>query len=94
MNKNDPAYQEFLHTLRYEIQQAQRPACETILDDEDAMRTLKFSKRKLQTLKSERIIPYHYLEPDGVRTYYLLSDILQMLKENRIESISNDKRIK
>lgn len=89
-----PELREFFHLIRYEIQQAQRPADEIILDDEDVMRQLKISKRKLQYLKADNIIPIHYLEPDGPRTYYLLSDILQILKENRIESITNSKRIK
>lgn len=80
--------------LRYEIQRIQRPADEIILDDEDVMRRLKISKRKLQYLKADRIIPFHTLEPSSSRTYYFLSDILDLLKENRIEGISNTLKIK
>ena len=75
-------------------QQAQRPADEIILDDEDVMRHLKISKRKLQYLKADKVIPIHFFEPGSPRTYYLLSDILQIFKENRVESITNEKRIK
>jgi hypothetical protein len=84
---------EFLRILRHEIQQAQRPANEIILDDEDVMRILKISKRKLQYLKAGLIIPHH--RPDeGTRTYYLLSDILGWLNKSRIESISNNLKTK
>ena len=89
-----PELKEFFYLIRYEMQQAQRPADEIILDDEDVMRHLKISKRKLQYLKAYKVIPIHFFEPGGPRTYYLLSDILQILKENRVESITNEKRIK
>lgn len=89
-----PELKEFFYLFRHEIQHVQRPADEIILDDEDVMKHLKISKRKLQYLKADNIIPYHFFEPGGPRTYYLLSDILQILKENRIESVSNKKRIK
>ena len=89
-----PELKEFFYLIRYEIQQAQRPADEIILDDEDVMRHLKISKRKLQYLKADKIIPIHFFDPGSPRTYYLLSDLLQILKENRIESIINEKRIK
>lgn len=92
--KRYPELKEILSLIRYEIQQAQRPADEVILDDQDVMRHLKISRRKLQYLKAYGIIPIHYLEPDKPRTYYLLSDILYILKENRIESFTNTKKIK
>ena len=91
---NHKELEKFIHLLRYEIQQAQRPANEVIQDDEDVMRQLKISKRKLQYLKADRVIPYHTLDPSSPRTYYLLSDILEILKENRIESLTNKSRIK
>ena len=68
--------------INYEIQDAQLPANEMILDDEDVMRQLKISKRKLQYLKADRIIPYHTLDDSSQRTYYLSSDILKLLGEN------------
>ncbi len=80
--------------MRYEIQHAQRPPNEVILDDEDVMRILKISKRKLQYLKADRVLPFHTLDPDSPRTYYLLSDILEILSENRIDSLANKSRIK
>jgi hypothetical protein len=88
-----PELREFLHILRHEVQNAQRPAEEVILDDEDVMRLLKISKRKLQYLKSGLEIPFH-VPASGSRTYYLLSDILAWLKKSRTESISNQIRVK
>lgn len=82
-----PELKDILYQFRYEIQQAQRPADEIILDDEDVMRKLKISKRKLQYLKADRIFPFYKLEPDSPRTYFLLSDILDTLKKNCIEPI-------
>lgn len=88
-----PELREFFYLVRYEIQKAQRPPHEIIYDDEDVMRILKISKRNLQYLKANGVIPFHYFEPEGTRTYYLLSDILQILKENRVEAFFKDKRI-
>ncbi len=87
-SNQNPELKEFLHLLRFEIQQNQRPAEEIILDDEDVMLRLKISKRKLQYMKAEGSIPFHRLEPESSRTYYLLSDILEILKKNRVESVN------
>jgi hypothetical protein len=89
-----PEARELLHIIRHEIQQAQRPANEIILDDEAVMKMLCISKRKLQYMKSEEQIPYHTLSPNSTRTYYLLSDVLKLLEDNRIESIATNIRIK
>lgn len=89
-----PELKDFFYLIRYEMQQAQRPADEIILDDEDVMRHLKISKRKLQYLKAGGHIPFHFFTPDSPRTYYLLSDIRLILKENRVESITATNRIK
>jgi hypothetical protein len=86
--KRYPELKEFIHVLRHEVQQTQRPADEIILDDNDVMKTLKISKRKLQYLKADGVIPTHKLEPDSSRTYYLLGDILDILKKNRIDPIN------
>ena len=92
MERNSPSYQEFIHLLRYELSQMLRPASEIIMDDNDVMAQLKISKRTLQYLKG-RIIPIHKLDPNSPRTYYLLSDILDVLKKNRVESITNKRKI-
>jgi hypothetical protein len=85
-------FKEFLRLVRKEIQDAQRPASEIILDDEDVMRLLKISKRKLQYLKANSEIPYYHPRP-GNRTYYKLSDILNWLNQSRVESLGNNRKI-
>jgi hypothetical protein len=89
-----PELKEFLHLFRQEFQKCQRPAHEVVMDDEDVMHTLKISKRRLQYLKSDGVIPFHYFDPSSPRTYFLLSDVLEILKNNRIESLSNTIKIK
>ncbi|MFI5130829.1 MAG: hypothetical protein ACHQFX_12585 [Chitinophagales bacterium] len=88
MDKNHPAYQEFIHTLRYELSRMQRPAHQVIMDDEDVMRTLKISKRKLQYLKADGVLVPRKIESDSPRTYYLLSDLLDILNKNRADGIN------
>jgi hypothetical protein len=88
-----PELKEFILILRHEIQQAQRPANEILLDDNDVMKMLKISKRKLQYLKSGGSIPYH-TPAGGVRTYFLLSDILEWVKISRTESLNNNLKFK
>jgi hypothetical protein len=81
-----------LQSIRHELAKCQRPADEIILNDEDVMKMLKISKRKLQYMRSVRLIPYY--RPDGqVQTYYLLSDILDWLEKAKTDSIANSLRI-
>src|SRR5689334_18363118 len=87
-----PELKELFNLFRNEIMNQRRPANEIILNDRDAMRVLKISKRKLDYLKSQREIPFH--QPRRHSTcYYLLSDILDWLKSSRMESIHNERRI-
>ena len=79
---------ELVRVIRHEIQQAQRPPDQIILVDQDVMQILKISKRKLEYLKSEKEIPYHKPKQRS-SAYYLLSDILNWLQKNRVESINN-----
>lgn len=81
-----PDLKEFVKILRHEIQQAQRKAEEIILDDEKVMQLLNISKRKLQYLKASGEFPYH-IPGSGNRSYYLLSDILEWIKNGRLESL-------
>ena len=83
--RSHPEFREFLHIVRFEIQNAQRPASEIILIDEDVMKKLKISKRKLQYLKSKKQITYSTV---GAQSIYLLSDVLELVNENKREKIS------
>ena len=84
-----PEFREIICQFRYEMQQSQRPANEIILDDEDVMLKMKISKRTLQYMVSDGKIPTHKFDPDSPRRYFLLSDILEILKKNRIEAITS-----
>ena len=85
-----PEIKELLELFKHEVRQAQRPADEVLLSDEEVMKMLGISKRTLQYIKSERTIPFTILRS---RSYFYLSDILNTLQENRIESISNRNRL-
>ena len=66
-------------------------ANEIILTDKDVQELLKISKRKLQYMKANLIIPFSRPEPYPA-CYYLLSDILEWINNNRQESIGNQRR--
>ena len=84
--KKYPELKELIQWFCYELYRAQRPAHEVILDDEEVMKILKISKRKLQYHKAALEIAYQTL---GARSYYFLSDLLQALANNRLEAQNN-----
>ena len=81
--KNDPTTQEIVQIVRGKMLQSHRPAHETFLDGVDVIRMLQISRRKLQYFKSRGTIVQYKCGPKGRRTYYLLSNILDILKRNR-----------
>lgn len=66
-------------------------ANETILHDEDVMKILGVSKRKIEYMKANREIPF--FNPPMQCDYFMLSDILEWLQKSRVESISNERRV-
>jgi hypothetical protein len=86
-----PELREFVRILSFEVQQAQRPANEIILYDEKVMKMLGCSKRKLDGMRAEKLIPFHQPIPHS-SYYYLLGDILDWLKKSRVESIENERK--
>lgn len=81
-----PDLKELVHIFRHEMQQAQRPANEIILNDQSVMKILKISKRKLEYMKAAREIPYSQSKQRSC-CYYLLSDILAWIEKNRVNII-------
>lgn len=75
-----PELKELVGIIRHEIQQAQRPAEEIVLTDEDVMKILKISKRTLDDFKKNQVLPRHQPIPRS-KCFYLLSDILNWLKK-------------
>lgn len=86
-----PEIKELISLFRYEIQKAQRPAKEVVLNDQNVMKMLKISKRKLDYMKANREIPFNRPHPHS-RSYYLLADILDWLNKSRVESIENQRK--
>lgn len=89
--KTHPAAKEFFRILRMELLQQQRPADQTILRDEHLMKILGVCKRKLQYMKSGREIPFY--DPPGQKDYYILSEILDWLKQYKVETLESSRRI-
>lgn len=87
-----PELKELIFIFRNEVQKAQRPANEVVLTDQDVMRMLRISERKLDSMKAKRIIPFSQPIPRS-SCYYLLSDILMWINNSRIESLENELRL-
>lgn len=68
-----PELNEFLKDFRHEMSQVSRPASEVFLDEADAMKLLKVSKRTLANWRSNNTLKYKKL---GGKIYYILQDIL------------------
>lgn len=84
-----PSAQEFLRELRYELQKAQRPAEQVILDEADFCNYLKISKRHSANLRTSGAITY---SKAGGKLYYRLSDILNFIAKHEVKSI--DKKVR
>jgi hypothetical protein len=78
----------FKDEIRGLVGKYERPANEVILDEADAIAYLKVSKRCLAKWRAEGILPHHKL---GGRVYYILAEILDAIKSNRINPPINPK---
>jgi hypothetical protein len=85
--RGDNAIYDLLGQLKEEIEASQRRKPEeTILTEDQVVKILNISSRTLKYLKSRRQIAFSKLSG---RTYILLSDLLALLKSNRLDSIAN-----
>jgi hypothetical protein len=81
-----------LISIRKELYKCQRPADEIILTEPDVLKLLGISKRTLAYIKERREISFS--KPHSHSScYFFLSDILDWLKESRLESIANMRKI-
>lgn len=87
-----PDLLEFIKILRFEIQEAQRPADEQLLDDVDLQNLLKVSKRTTAMYRAEGLISYSQIKDRG-KIYYRLSDILKAIELNIIPAIHDQIRL-
>jgi hypothetical protein len=86
-----PELTEVLKHIDERVAAASCPPEQEIWDNKRLCKELNISIRTSAYLRSKKILPYHKVE--GL-IYYLKSDVLQMLKRNRVESITNKLKIK
>lgn len=79
---NSEAAREFIGEIKNLLLTAQRPPEEIILDETDLCNLLHISKRHAADLRKEGILRYSKI---GGKLYYLLSDVLEMIRIYRIE---------
>lgn len=90
--KKYPELRDLLLMIDYLIGQSSRPASEVILTDQQVMKLLNISERKLDEYKAERKIKYSQERPRA-RCYWRLADILEWLHKNSIEPIDDNLKI-
>jgi hypothetical protein len=84
--KEDCYLKEILALVREEMTRNHRPAHEVILDDVDLRHLLKVSERTTAALRAKNMITYS--KPGKV--YYLLSDVLKMMENYRVEAVPDN----
>lgn len=84
-----PSAQEFLKELKEQVQNAQRPPEQQILDEAEFCERLKISKRHAANLRFRREITYYKA---GGKLYYKWSDVLSFLEKTKVPAISESKR--
>lgn len=72
-----------IEELKELLSKYERPAEQVILDEADALAYLKVSKRCLSNWREQGVLPYHKL---GGKIYYILSEILDAIKSEKIKS--------
>ncbi len=82
---------EIAEIFRHELNEAKRPAEEFILNDAELCRMLKVSKRTTATWRSDNVLAYHKI---GGIIFYLYADVLKMIRENRVEPIQDNLKIR
>jgi len=86
-----PAVQEFIKELKRELLSTKRPPEEIILDETDLCELLHISKRHAADLRKEGVLKYSKV---GGKLFYLLSDVLDMIKNYRIDIPTNNLKLK
>jgi len=81
---------DLIERLSSIINENQRPASEVILDENDALSTLKICKRSLAALRAEGLISYSKVKG---KLYYKLSDVLNLINSNVVNQITPQKRL-
>ncbi|MFM7681716.1 MAG: helix-turn-helix domain-containing protein [Bacteroidota bacterium] len=85
------AAQEFIKEIKSLVLKGQRPPEEIILDETDLCDLLNISKRHAADLRKEGVLKYSKI---GGKLFYLLSDVLDMIKNYRIDIPTNNLKLK
>ena len=86
-----PELTHLVNLIEERFTSAYCPPEQEIWDNKRLIKELNISVRTASSLRSKKILPYHKVE--GL-IFYLKSDVLNMLKKSRVESISGKVRIK
>ncbi|HTM91149.1 MAG TPA: hypothetical protein VL095_01930 [Flavisolibacter sp.] len=86
-----PELRELAIFMIKQLEEPQRPAKEVILDDVGLRELLKVSKRTTAMYRSNRLISYSFL---GGKVFYILEDVLEAIRRNRIPCLSEQLKIK
>jgi len=84
-------FENLIKSIRYEVQNAQRPPEQTTLDEVDFCNYLKISKRTAATYRQNALIQFSKI---GGKIYYRLSDVLELLEKNKVPAASSKVKIK
>ncbi len=84
-----PATVELIKRFEHLVLQAQRPADQIVLDESDFCAFLKISKRHAANLRAKRLVKY---SKTAGKIYYILSDVLDFIKENQVAAITQQSR--
>jgi len=85
------AAQEFIKEIKSLVLKGQRPPEEIILDETDLCELLHISKRHAADLRKEGVLKYSKV---GGKLFYLLSDVLDMINNYRIDIPTNNLKFK
>jgi hypothetical protein len=89
--RHRPELLQLILAIRYEMENAQRPANECLIDDVDLQMMLKVSKRTTANYRADQLIAYSRLSG---KVFYLWSDVLEALQRNRVPAIQDQLKIK
>jgi hypothetical protein len=84
-----PATEELIKRFEQIVLNTQRPADQIVLDESDFCAFLKISKRHAANLRAKRLVKY---SKTAGKIYYILSDVLDFIKENQVTAISQQSK--
>jgi hypothetical protein len=84
--KRNPEFLQLVEIFRYEMQHAQRPKEELLLDDVDLQKMLKVSRRTTANYRAQGLLTYYTI---GGKIFYKWGEVLRDLEKNKVPSVSS-----